>query len=170
MGECALAESSFFNSQIGSPKPASMAASSGGFKILDQFYVHGCSSSELGSGVVLAINDKDSVGVSKEFLNIVMDDDDKDSVDASKESINDIIDELDNPLTDDQKLAFLEIAGNIKCGHLKMMRVEFDATENDLCTEYMSGDDRDDPDLCLAKENTYKRKCNIFDTGASQKR
>ena len=23
-------------------------------------------------------------------------------------------------------------------------------------------------DLCLTKENTYKRKCNIFDTGASQ--
>ena len=125
-------------------------------KILDQFYVHECSSSELGSGVVLAINDndKDSVDVSKEFLNIVMDDDDKDSVDASKESLNDVMDELDNPLTDDQKLAFLEIAGNIKCGHLKMMRFEFDATENDLCTEYMSGDDRDDPDLCLAKENT----------------
>ena len=55
MGECALAESSFFNSQIDSLKPASMAASSGGF----------------------------------------------------------IIDELDNPLTDDQKLALLEIAGNI---------------------------------------------------------
>ena len=73
--------------------------------------------------------------------------------------------ELDNPLTDDQKLALLEIAGNIKCGHLKMMSVEFDAVENDLCTECMSGDDHDDPDLCLTKENTYKRKCNIFDTG-----
>ena len=110
MGECALAESSFFDSQIDSLKPASMAASSGGF----------------------------------------------------------ITDELDNPLTDDQKLALLEIAGNIKCGHLKMMSVEFDAVDNDLCTEYMSADDHDDPDLCLTKENTYKRKCNIFDTGASQ--
>ena len=93
---------------------------------------------------------------------------DKDSVDASKESLNDTIDELDNPLTDDQKLVLLEIAGNIKCGHLKMMSVEFGAVENDLCTEYMSGDDHDDPDLCLTKENTHKRKCNIFDTGASQ--
>ena len=79
-----------------------------------------------------------------------------------------ITDELDNPLTDDQKLALLEIAGNIKCGHLKMVSVEFGAVDNDLCTEYMSADDHDDPDLCLTKENTYKRKYNIFDTGASQ--
>ena len=71
-----------------------MAASSGGLKILDQYYVHGCSSSELGSGVVLAINDKDSVDVSKEFPNIVMGDEDKNSVDASKESLNDAMDEL----------------------------------------------------------------------------
>ena len=155
MGECARAKSLFFDSQIDSLKPASKAASSGGFKILDQFYTHECSSSELGSGVVLAINDKDSV------------DEDKDSVDASKESLNFVMDELDNSLTDDQKLAFLEIAGNIKCGQLKMMIVEFDAVENDLCTEHMSGDDHDDPDLCLTKENTYKRKCSIFDTGAS---
>ena len=49
-----------------------------------------------------------------------------------------------------------------------MMTVEFDAVENDLCTEHMSGDDHDDPDLCLTKENTYKQKCSIFDTGASQ--
>ena len=41
--------------------------------------------------MVLAINDKDSVGVSKEFLNIVMDDEDKDSVDASNESLNVVI-------------------------------------------------------------------------------
>ena len=58
-----------------------------------------------------------------------MDDDDKDSVDASKEFLNVVMDELDNPLTDDQKLAFLQIAGNIKCGHLKMTTVEFVAVE-----------------------------------------
>ena len=58
MGEYASAKW-FVDSQIDSLKPASKAASSGGFKILDQFYVHGCSSSEPGSGVVLAINDKD---------------------------------------------------------------------------------------------------------------
>ena len=118
MGECARAKSLFFDSQIDSLKPAS-AASSGGFKVLDQSYVHECSSSKLGSGVVLAIDDKDSVDVSKELLNVVMDDDDKDSVDASKEFLNVVMDELDNPLTDDQKLAFLQIAGNIKGGHLK---------------------------------------------------
>ena len=98
MGECARAKS-FFDSQIGSLKPASKAASSGGFKILDQFYVHECSSSELGSGVVLAIDDKDSVDVSKEVLNIIMDEDDKDSIDASKGTLNDILDELDNPIS-----------------------------------------------------------------------
>ena len=76
------------------------------------------------------------------------------------------MDKLDDSPTDDQKLAFLEIAGNIKGGHLKMMTVEFDAIENDLCTEHMSGEDHDS--LCLTRENTYKRKCSIFDTGASQ--
>jgi len=48
------------------------------------------------------------------------------------------------------------------------MTVEFDAVESDLCTEHMPGDDHDSPDLCLTKENTYKRKCSIFGTGASQ--
>ena len=76
------------------------------------------------------------------------------------------MDKLDDFPTDDQKLAFLEIAGNIKFGHLKMMTVEFDAVENDLCTEHMSRDDHDS--LCLTTQNTYKRKCSIFDTGASQ--
>ena len=60
--------------------------------------------------MVLAIEDENLVDVSKEFLNVVMD-------------------KLDASLTDDQKLAFLEIAGNIKCGHLKMMTVEFEAVE-----------------------------------------
>ena len=54
-------------------------------KILDQLYVHECSSSEPGSGVVLAIDDGDSVDVSKEFLNVVMG-------------------KLDGSLTDDQKV------------------------------------------------------------------
>ena len=44
----------------------------------------------------------------------------------------------------------LEVAGNIKCGHLKMMSVEFDAVDNDLCTEYMSVDDHDDPDRSVS--------------------
>ena len=78
--------------------------------------------------------------------------DDGDSVDASKEFLNGVIDKLDDfvdSLTDDQKLTFLKIANNIKGGHLKMMTVEFDAIENDFCTEHMSGDDHNSPDLCL---------------------
>ena len=80
-------------------------------KILDQLYVHECSSSEPGSGVVLAIDDEQSVDVSKEFL-------------------HDAMNKLDDSLSDDQKLAFLEIAGSIKGGHMMMMTVEFDAVAN----------------------------------------
>ena len=127
-------------------------ASSGDFKIIDQLCVHECSSSEPGSGVVSAIDDGDSVDASMEFLN---------------GAIDKLDDFVDSP-TDDQKLTFLKIVNNIKGGHLKMMTVEFDAIENDFCTEHISGDDHNSPDLCLAKENTYKRKCSIFDTGASQ--
>ena len=85
-------------------------------------------SAEPGSGVVLAIEDEDSVNVSKEFLNVS-------------------IDKLDASLTDDQKSAFLEIAGSIKSGHLKMMTFEFEAVENDFCTKHMPGADHDH--LCL---------------------
>ena len=115
-------------------------------KILDQLYLS-CddSSSEPGSGVVLAIDDDNSNDVSKEFLNVAMD-------------------KLNTSLTDDQKLSVLEIAGSIKPGSLNMMSVEFEAVENDFCTEQMSGDDHGT--LLLAGE--YKQECKIFDTGASQ--
>ena len=116
-------------------------------KVLDQLYVHECSSSESDSGVVLAIDDEQSVDVSKEFL-------------------HDVMNKLDDSLSDDQKLAFLEIAGNIKGGHIMMMTVEFDAVANDFCTEHMSSDAHEH--LCLATQNTHKQKCKIFDTGASQ--
>ena len=116
-------------------------------KILDQLYVHECSSSEPASGVVLAIDDEQSVDVSKEFL-------------------HDAMSKLDDSLSDDQKLAFLEIAGNIKGGHIMMMTVEFDAVANDFCTEHMPSDAHEH--LCLTTQNTHKQKCKIFDTGASQ--
>ena len=109
MGECALAEcapaeSSFLNSRIDSLKPVSISAN---FVAVDQYYDHGCSSSEPGSGVVLAINDNESVDTSMGVLNTIMDDDDKDSVDASKRTLNDIVDEFDNSLTNDHESAFL---------------------------------------------------------------
>ena len=46
------------------------------------------------------------------------------------------------------------------------MSVEFEAVENDFCTEQMSGDDHDT--LLIAGENTYKQEYTIFDTGVSQ--
>ena len=117
-------------------------------KILDQLYVSfDDSSSEPGSGVVLAIDDDNSTEVSKEFLNVAMD-------------------KLDASLTDDQKLSVLEISGSIKSGSLHMMSVEFEAVEKDFCTEQMSGDDHGT--LLVVGENTYKQGYNIFDTGASQ--
>ena len=97
--------------------------------------------------MVLAIDDGNSNDVSKEFLNVVMD-------------------KLDTSLTDDQKLSVLENAGSIKFGSLHMMSVEFEAVENDFCTEQMSGDDHDT--LLLARQNTYKQEYKVFDTGASQ--
>ena len=63
-------------------------------KILDQLYLsYDDSSSEPGSGVVLAIEDESSTDVSKEFLNFAMG-------------------KLDVSLTDDQKRSVLEIAGS----------------------------------------------------------
>ena len=117
-------------------------------KILDQLYLS-CddSSSEPGSGVVLAINDDSSTDVFKESLNVAMD-------------------KLDTSLTDDQKLSVLEIAGSIKSGSLKMMSVEFEAVENIFCTEQMSDDNHDT--LLLTGQNTYKQECKTFDAGASQ--
>ena len=83
-------------------------------KILDQLCLS-CdhSSSEPGSGVVLAINDNNSTDVSKKFLNVAMG-------------------KLDVSLSDDQKLSMLELAGSIKSGSLKIMSVEFSAVENDF--------------------------------------
>ena len=67
--------------------------------------------------MVLAIEDESSTDVPKEFLNVAM----------GKPDVS---------LTDDQKLSVLEIAGSIKSGYLKMMSVEFEAVENDFCTEH----------------------------------
>ena len=116
-------------------------------KIFDQLYLS-CddSFSEPGSGVVSAIDDDNSTGVSKEFLNVAMG-------------------KLDVSLSDYQKLSMLELAGSIKSDSLEMMSVEFSAVENDFCTEQMSDDNHDA--LLLAGQATHKQECNIFDTGAS---
>ena len=149
MGECALAEcapaeSSFLNSRIDSLKPVSISAS---FVAVDQYYGHGCSSSELGSGVVLAINDKESVDTSMGVLNTIMDDDDKDSVDASKRTLNDIVDEFDNSLTNDHESAFLYM--------MDMPDVQPGQTSGEGVEESKTGDCSDSDDTVKVVRNTF---------------
>ena len=117
---------------------------SASFGAVDQYHGHGCSSSELGSGVVLAINDKESVDVSMDVLNTIMDDDDKDSVDAS---LNDIADESDNSLTDDHELAFLYM--------MDIPDLQPGQTSGEGVEESKTGDCSDSDDVVKVVRNTF---------------
>ena len=141
LAECALAKFSFPNSRIDSLKPVSISAS---FVAVDQYYGHGCSSSELGSGVVLAINDKESVDVSMDVLNTIMDDDDKDSVDAS---LNDAANESDNSLTDDHELAFLYM--------MDIPDLQPGQTSGEGVEKSKTGDCSDSDDVAKVVRNTF---------------